>query len=65
MFFLDDYVLHMWPELEPTNSKPDKYKQTTKWFQKKKILLETEFFNLQNPHMFYNVIKVAIEHCWM
>jgi hypothetical protein len=36
IFFLDDYVLHMWPELEPTNSKPDKYKQTTKWFQKKK-----------------------------
>jgi hypothetical protein len=25
--------------------------------KKKKILLETEFFNLQNPHMFYNVIK--------
>jgi hypothetical protein len=25
--------------------------------KRKKILLETEFFNLQNPHMFYNVIK--------
>jgi hypothetical protein len=25
--------------------------------KKKLNLLETEFFNLKNPHMFYNVIK--------